>query len=45
MKKGRVETELKKVYSQFDKDTDDYHRRLEENFKDKIIAKAKALYE
>jgi len=41
--KSRVESELEIVDSQFDKDMDDYNKRLKDNFKDKILAKAKAL--
>ena len=45
IQKSRVESELQKVYTQFDKDMEDYYQRLDENFKEKIISKAKNLHE
>ena len=45
IQKSRIESELQKVYTQFDKDMEDYYQRLDENFKEKIISKAKNLHE
>lgn len=45
MQKGRILDEVKAVHSQFEKDSEEFKKIIKENFKEKILAKAKALYE
>lgn len=43
--KGKIQSEVTQVHDQFRKDTVEFKKIIKENFKEKILAKAKALYD
>jgi hypothetical protein len=45
MQKGKILNEVNAVHSQFEKDSEEFKKIIKENFKEKILAKAKALYD